>query len=63
MEWNFARDKLKEFRGVDMRAVYPDFWKAVDEAAAHNVDVRKECCKIDPSNYFLSCDDFKSDQP
>lgn len=63
MEWTFARDKLKEFRSVDMRAVYPDFWKAVDEAAAHNVDVRKECCKIDPSNYFLSCDDFKSDQP
>jgi hypothetical protein len=60
INWTFSREKLKEFKRVNMSAVYPDFWNAVAAATAENVDLRVACCKRDPSNFFFSCDELKS---
>ena len=60
INWTFSRDKLEEFKNVDMKDVYPDFWKEVDAATADNLKLRAKCCKRDPSNYFFFCDELQT---
>ena len=61
INWTFAREKLRDLKDVDMRAVYPDFWKEVAAATAENAALRVKCCKRDPSNYYFSCDELRSE--
>ncbi len=58
INWDFARESLRAMGNLDMRAVYPDFWKDVAEATAENRLLRAQCCKKDPSSYFLHCDEL-----
>ena len=58
IEWAFARESLRELGAVDMSAVDPEFWGDVAASVAENDELRAQCCRHDPANYFFRCDDL-----
>lgn len=55
IEWNFAREAVRDFKDLDWTDVYPEFWNEVTELADENLDLRAACCKRDPSSYWFDC--------
>jgi Domain of unknown function (DUF4157) len=55
IEWNFAREAVRDFKDLDWTGVYPDFWKDVSELAEENLELRAACCKRDPTSYWFDC--------
>jgi len=55
IEWNFAREAVRDFKELDWTGVYPDFWNEVSKLADENLKMRAACCKRDPTNYWFDC--------
>lgn len=55
IEWNFAREAVREFKDLDWTGVYPDFWNEVTKLADENIDLRRACCKHDPGSFWFDC--------
>lgn len=55
IEWNFAREAVRDFKDLDWTGIYPDFWNEVTELSRENLDLRRACCKHDPKNFWFDC--------